>query len=154
MRKVILAIGTGLGAGYVPLFPGTVGSGWGVVIYLLILLTSPDLLWRCIITLLVLIAGVWVSGKCEKILKTKDHQSIVIDEAGGFLVSMIGIPFSPLFLFLGFVFFRLFDITKPFHIDKLQRLNGGWGIVADDVAAGLLANLFLHILISMTGWSL
>jgi len=154
VKKVILALGTGLGVGYFPFCPGTVGSLWGVVIYLLIWLVTSSLWWQFVITVFILMAGVWICGRCEKVLKNKDHRSIVIDEVGGFLVSLIGFSFSIFFLFLGFIFFRLFDIIKPFRIDRLQHLPGGWGIVADDVAAGLLANLFLRILISMAGWHL
>ena len=149
MKKIILAIGTGLGVGYFPFFPGTVGSLWGVLIYLLVGLFTISIWWHLSIAIGVILLGVWVSKKCEKILGKKDHPSIVIDEIAGFLVCMIGIPFSPIFLILGFVLFRLFDIVKPFHIDKLQNLPGGWGIVTDDLAAGLLANLFLRALISM-----
>jgi len=152
MKKIILAIGTGLGAGYIPFFPGTVGTLWGVVIYLLFQAITDNLMWYTAITLCILIIGVWTSGKCEVILKDKDHRSIVIDEIGGFLVGMIGISFSPFSLFLGFVFFRLFDITKPFYIYKLQNLPAGWGIVADDLAAGALANIFLRIIFSMFNW--
>ena len=152
MKKVVLALGTGLGAGYVPLCPGTVGALWGVVIYLLVRSATPNFWWHLSITLGVLIAGVWISGVCEKILGGKDHRRIVIDEVGGFLVGMIALPFSPFFLVVGFLLFRLFDIIKPFRIRRLQSLPGGLGIVADDVAAGLLTNLFLRIIIGMVGW--
>jgi len=152
MKKVILAIGTGLGAGYAPLCPGTLGTLWGVIIYFWIGVITTNLLWYLGVVLGILILGVWVAGECEFFLEKKDHPAIVIDEVGGFLVGMIGISFSPLFLVLGFILFRIFDIVKPFRIDRLHRLPAGWGIMADDLAAGVLTNLFLRVLISMFGW--
>jgi len=154
VKKLILMVGTGLGAGFSPFFPGTVGSLWGVLIYILLIkFTGYNILWQIIVSLVFIFSGIFISGECEKILKDRDSQSIVIDEITGFLVSTIGIPFSPFFLFLAFLFFRLFDITKPFFLQKLQNLPGGLGVIADDVAAGLLANLSLRILISMAGLS-
>jgi len=154
MKKIILAIGTGLGVGYIPFFPGTMGSLWGVIIYLLLQFFTFSLFWYMLVTFCIIFLGIWISGRCEKIFKDKDHRFIVIDEIAGFLVGMIGIPPFPGFLILGFLFFRLFDIIKPFNIDKLQTLKGGWGVVLDDIAAGLLANMLLKILISMFGWEI
>lgn len=152
MRRVVLALGTGLGVGYVPFCPGTAGTLWGVLIYILVWPAVSNLLWHLIIAVFVLFLGVWVGGKCEKTLKDKDHRFIVIDEVGGFLFTVAGFPFSPTFLVFGFILFRLFDIIKPFHMGRLQNLPGGWGVVLDDVAAGLLANVLLRVLISMAGW--
>jgi len=151
MKKIVLAIGTGFGAGYIPFFPGTVGTLWGVLICILLWWVA-SFWWQLGIVIFFIFLGVWIGGECEKIFKNKDHHFIVIDEIEGFLVSMIGFPLSPLFLFLGFIFFRLFDIIKPFKIDKLQNLPGGWGIALDDVAAGILANILLRVIISMAGW--
>ncbi|MBE0478237.1 phosphatidylglycerophosphatase A [Candidatus Aerophobetes bacterium] len=152
MKRVFLAIGTGFGAGYVPFFPGTAGTLWGVLIYILISSATPIIWWHLFVAIFVIFLGVWVSGECEKILKDKDHRFIVIDEIGGFLIAMLGLPVSPLFLVSGFIFFRLFDMIKPFYINKLQKLPGGWGVVLDDAAAGLLANIFIRVVISMFGW--
>lgn len=152
MKKIILAIGTGLGAGYIPVFPGTVGTLWGVAIYLWLQLITTNPIWHTIVALSILIVGILISGKCEEILGNKDHQSIVIDEIGGFLIGMIGISYSPFSLFLGFILFRIFDIVKPFHINKLRHLPAGWGVVTDDLAAGILTNIFLRIVFSMLNW--
>ena len=65
---------------------------------------------------------------------------------------MFALPFSFRFILLGFILFRVFDITKPFNIEKIQKLPSGWGIVGDDIAAGILANIMLHIIKSMVGW--
>lgn len=152
MRKLLLAIGTGLGAGYIPYCPGTVGTLWGVLIYIVLSAITFNLWWHIAVTLGVILLGMWISGRCERILKDRDHSSIVIDEIGGYLVAMIGISFSVPFLVLGFLLFRLLDIAKPFRIEKLQNYSGGWAVVLDDVAAGVLANILLRIMISMLGW--
>lgn len=152
MERVVLALGTGLGAGYVPIFPGTAGTLWGVLIYAIIYSLTSTIWWHLSVAAALIFLGVWVSGKCEKILRRKDHNSIVIDEIGGYLVAMLGFPLSPIFLFSGFVFFRLFDMAKPFYIHRLYKLPGGWGVVFDDVAAGILTNIFIRLMISMFGW--
>ena len=152
MKKLILAIGTGLGVGYSPFFPGTIGSLWAVGIYVVLGLITRNLIWQLIVISVVFTLGVWVSGKCESFLQKKDHSAIVIDEIAGMLVALAGIGYSVYFVLLGFIFFRLFDIVKPFHIEKLQKLKSGWGVMIDDLAVGFLTNLFLRALISMLGW--
>jgi len=69
----------------------------------------------------------------------------VIDEVAGQWISLFAIPFSPLAVLLAFIFFRLFDVLKPGIVDRAQHLPGGWGIMADDVLAGILANLLLRL---------
>ena len=145
-------MGTGLGVGYSPFIPGTIGSLWGVILYLLIWRVSPHFLSQAVVLIIILGVGIWISGKCEKYLKVKDHSCIVIDEVGGFLMSMLFFPFSLRFLIIGFILFRLFDIIKPFKIGRIGKLSQGWGIMLDDVAAGVLANLLLRVIISMAGW--
>lgn len=152
MKKLILAIGTGLGVGYIPFFPGTIGTLWGVSIYVGLKLITHSLIWQLIVILIIFSLGVWISGKCESFLQKKDHPAIVIDEIAGMLVALTGISCSFYFILLGFIFFRLFDIVKPFHIEKLQELKSGWGVMSDDLAVGILTNLFLRALISILGW--
>ncbi len=152
MKKVILAIGTGLGVGYSPFIPGTIGSLWGVILYLLIWAVFPGFLSQAAVLIIILGAGIWISGKCEEYLKVKDSSRIVIDEVGGFLMSMLFFPFSWRFLIIGFILFRLFDMIKPFKIDRIGKLPKGWGVMLDDLGAGVLANLVLWVIISMMGW--
>ncbi|MBC7189519.1 phosphatidylglycerophosphatase A [Candidatus Aerophobetes bacterium] len=152
MKKVILFFGTGGGVGYFPFFPGTAGTLWGVVVCFFIQRLGGGYIPQLVVTGGILFLAVFVSGKCEKILEKKDHRVIVIDEIAGFMVALAGIPFSNFSLILGFFLFRLFDIFKPFHIDRLQELPGGWGVVSDDVAAGALTNILLRILFSMAGF--
>jgi phosphatidylglycerophosphatase A len=101
------------------------------------------------IGLLVLLAvGVWVAGEAEKIIGRKDPAPIVIDEIVGILVTYCMLPIHILPLFLGFVLFRLFDIVKP--VPLLERLPGGWGILLDDLLAGLLAQGGVRLLLLYT----
>jgi len=83
----------------------------------------------------------------------KDDQVIVIDEIADFLITMFLIPFSFRFILLRFIFFfRVFDILKPFKIEKIQKLSWGWEIMGDDLVAGILSDIMLHVSISMFGW--
>lgn len=154
MRKIFTLLGTMGGVGYVPILPGTAGTGIGVIIYLIFskigVLSNP--LSYLVMLVIFVGAGVWISGRCNQYFKGNDNSSIVIDEVGGFLIAMFALPFSMRFLLLGFILFRTFDITKPFKIEKIQKLPGGWGIMADDIAAGILANLVLQASRMMLGW--
>lgn len=150
MRRVAIAIATGLGVGFAPVAPATVAS------FVVALLLVPavghvsTLAWGIAILALLPIA-VWSSGQAEKTLGT-DAKPIVIDEVVGMLVGGFGVAMGsrPLvFLALLFVLFRVFDIWKPLGIDRSQKLPGGWGVVVDDVLAGVLTNVVLRVLV---GW--
>ncbi len=134
--------------GYIPIAPGTFGGSLlGAGIYWLI---SPYKLILFLVTLKIIITAIWSSGKAEEIFGQKDDQRIVIDETAGMLVAMLFLPDKSLvYLGLGFVVFRIMDIVKPLGIKKLQAIRGGWGVVADDVAAGLLTNIILRIVMKI-----
>ncbi len=95
--------------------------------------------------------GTWAAGKAEQLLGKKDAQSIVIDEIAGYLVSMIMAPAGWGFIAGGFVLFRLFDISKPWPLKRLQDLHGGWGVMIDDVGAGIYTNITLQALSYLLG---
>jgi len=98
------------------------------------------------------LVGVWISGKAEKYLGNKDDQLIVFDEIAAFPVAMFALPSSFLYILTGFVLFRVFDMVKPFRIEKIQKLNGGWGIMGDDLAAAILVNVVIQVFRIMLGW--
>jgi phosphatidylglycerophosphatase A len=103
-----------------------------------------------ILTIGILLLGVWLSARVEAIRGEKDSSVIVIDEIAGFLVTMFGLPFHWVTVFAGFLLFRLFDIAKPFPIRKIdQSLPGGWGVMLDDILAGVYANLGLRLLVKV-----
>jgi len=149
MKKFILFLATGFGVGYSPIMPGTMGT---IVAVLLFLFASMNVYIFYSTLLLLLIISVPLSGAAEKIIGQKDPASVVIDEIVGYFVAMVGLqitwgqPFwNYKYLILGFVIFRIFDIVKPWPIKQLQDLKGGWGIVIDDVVAGIFTRILLQI---------
>jgi phosphatidylglycerophosphatase A len=144
-KKLITFLATGFGSGLSPFAPGTMGTLVGVVICLLCL----PLPWpmRLLIVIALSALSIYVSGRAEKIYKKKDDQRIVIDEIVGFQITMLPVAITVLHLCVGFVLFRIFDILKPFPINNLQRLPGGWGVVIDDVGAGIYAGAVMLLLI-------
>lgn len=155
MRAIIVFIATGAGTGYVPGAPGTAGALLGVVIHAVGLGALPAPLY--FVTLLAGIAlAVWASDGAIAIFGRKDPAQVTIDEVVGMLTTMalapslgevsIGAFSAPLNLLLGFVFFRMFDIFKPLPIRWIERTApGGYGVVLDDVAAGIYAGMALWI---------
>ena len=142
---------TGFGSGLSPFAPGTAGSALGLLLaWLLARAISPSApsvtasVGLLMSGLAIGLAGVFPAARFARALGSKDPGCIVIDEiAGQFLASaavpLFAPPSSPLLWLASFFLFRLFDVWKPGPIHGLQRLPEGWGIVADDVAAGLLA---------------
>ena len=94
--------------------------------------------------------AVWVAGQAEQLLGAKDPGCIVIDEIAGMAVTFLGVPFSVPAVIIGFVLFRFFDILKPFPVGYMEkRLSGGLGVVMDDVAAGVMSNVALHVILAV-----
>jgi len=143
-EKLIKLLATGFGSGLVSFAPGTFGTLVGVVICLLCL----PLTWflRLLIVIALSALSIYIAEQAEKIYQKKDDQRIVIDEIIGFQITMLPVAITVLHLCVGFVLFRIFDILKPFPINNLQRLPGGWGVVIDDIAAGIYAGVILFAL--------
>jgi len=147
MRRVILLLATWFGAGYSPVAPGTAGT-LGAIPLLLLYSLLTAVMYGAGLGALALLAC-WVAGRAEEILGEKDSRPIVIDEVVGFLVTMAYVPITWVHVLMGFVLFRGFDIAKPFPIRMMERnISGGWGIVMDDVVAGIYAQATLRILVS------
>lgn len=141
------ALATWFGSGLAPKAPGTVGTLATVPLAVALGFAPP---WALpVAALLVTALGVWSAGAHARDLGLKDPQQVVIDESAGFLWACCGGPFGWPTLVAAFVLFRLFDILKPWPVSALERLPGGWGIMMDDVAAGLLAAGLL-----LMGWGL
>jgi len=145
MSYLIKILATGFGVGYSPIAPGTAGTLVAIPIYYF-LSDIPSPLYE--ITLMgFFFLSVWISENAEAFFGKKDDPRIVIDEVMGFLITMLWLPKTILFIILGFFLFRFFDIVKPFPIRHLERqLKGGFGVVLDDVMAGIYANVVLHLL--------
>ena len=99
-----------------------------------------------IITALIIAIGIWSGNKVEPIWG-KDHGRVVIDEVAGMCISLLFIPATLGYVLAALVLFRFFDIVKPLYITKLEALKGGWGVMFDDVLAGIYANLLLQAFI-------
>ncbi len=131
--------------GYLPLAPGTWGSVCGLIFVELFDLASPIYF---LIIAIGICAGVIASGVAENVIGEKDSGHIIIDEFVGFLVAAYTVPHTHILLIAAFLLFRVFDILKPFPINRLEkRLSGGLGIMADDILAGIFANILLQVLI-------
>jgi phosphatidylglycerophosphatase A len=138
--RLILFLASGLFLGLIPFAPGTFGSLLGILLHWLFS-HLPIFLGICSLGFVILIS-VWISGRAELLLGNKDPSQIVIDEVVGMAVALAGAPIKPSLIIVAFMFFRFFDIWKPFPIKYIDKsFPGGWGIVLDDVAAGVMANL-------------
>jgi phosphatidylglycerophosphatase A len=161
-----LAIAT-CGVGYFPIAPGTLGSLLGVAIYLPLEYSLPRFLMRyprfqfpietpfIAIRLLVIMAvaliGIWAATRAERVVQIKDPGIVVIDEVAGQMIALLSVPLifpGWLPVFSAFILFRLFDIWKPYPIRRLEALESGLGIMADDVLAGVYALIVNSVLIS------
>jgi phosphatidylglycerophosphatase A len=147
-EHLITAAATGLGLGYLPLIPGTFGTLAGIPICLLFNLGG----WAiyALGTVLLIAVAVWVTQQADRIFGAHDSRKVVIDEVCGFLVTMAFVTPGILTIGVGFIFFRFFDIVKPFPAGYVDRnLPGGWGVMLDDIIAGIYANLSLQALIAI-----
>jgi phosphatidylglycerophosphatase A len=140
----ILFFATGFGAGYSPIAPGTAGTLVAIPIYYFLSFIPFPLYELTIITFFFLSS--WISEKAERHWGKRDHPRIVIDEMMGFLITMLWLPKTTLLIILGFFLFRFFDIVKPPPIRLLERVKGGYGVVLDDVLAGVYSNIILHLI--------
>lgn len=147
MAKWVKAVASGLYVGYIPYLSGTAGSLEGVLIYIFI----SRLSWwiYSLILVVLLFLGEWVSSRAEEIFRERDSHKIIIDEVAGYLITMFLIPWNLKYVLAGFIFFRIFDIWKPFPIRRLQKLSRGKGVMIDDIVAGIYAH-FLIILLKFT----
>jgi phosphatidylglycerophosphatase A len=161
-----LAIAT-CGVGYLPLAPGTWGSLLAVGFYFLmrVLVYSPlttdvdrmptyrTFVFVELVTIAVVtIAGIWAGSRVERGSGVKDPGKVVIDEVAGQLIALLPVPLTvghpwPLWFIPAFLFFRFFDIVKPYPARKLESLHGGLGIMADDLIAGIYAAIVVALLV-------
>lgn len=144
MNRLVVFIATGAYSGYSPVASGTAGTLVAIPIYYLLSYFGSEIYIGAIVIILPL--SFWVSGKAEKIFEKKDSGLIVIDEIIGFLITMIFIPPVWSLVVAGFILFRFFDISKIYPASRMEKLGGGFGVVMDDVIAGLYANISIRLL--------
>lgn len=128
--------------GYIPVAPGSMGSFAALLLYFFIK-DNPVLMGVSI--LICIILGFLTTGRAEDLFKEKDASKIVIDEFAGMLIALYLLPATMGYVVSAFLLFRFFDIVKPAPINRLERLNGGIGVMADDIMAGIYTNLILQI---------
>ena len=144
-EETVVFLATGFYIGNIPFAPGTFGSFVGLPFCFI--LAELKLTPAIVCTVLFILFAIWISDIAERLLKRTDPGCIVIDEIAGMMVALIGLPFNLATAVIGFIIFRILDILKPFPIRILdKRVSGGLGVVADDVAAGIFANLLLRII--------
>ncbi|MBI2903297.1 MAG: phosphatidylglycerophosphatase A [Candidatus Methylomirabilis oxyfera] len=144
--RVPLLVATGFHLGRVPYAPGTVGS----LAAFLLFLPFRHLQWTVHLSIVAILfaVGTYAAGTAERALGARDPSAVIIDEIVGCWAALLAIPPHHAPLLSALALFRLFDIWKPFPIDRVQSVPGGWGIMLDDLVAGFYANLCVRLF----GW--
>lgn len=142
-------IAFGLGSGAIPFAPGTFGTLMAIPFYLL--LRPLPLIAYIFVVLIFVVFSSWLSDRISREIKSHDHPGMCIDEFAGFFVTMINAPHGFYWIVLGFLLFRLFDIWKPWPIYVLdEKVHGGFGMVLDDIVAGIYALVVMQIVGTFT----
>lgn len=142
----------GFGSGAAPVAPGTFGTLMGVALYL----PLPALSWPLYLLFLLAatLIGIWLCERTTRDIGVHDHGGIVWDEFVGYWITMFVAPAGWLWIIVGFILFRFFDIVKPWPIRWLdQHVKGGFGVMIDDVLAGVMALICLQVAAYITGQS-
>ena len=146
MSTPILFLAFGFGSGLAKKMPGTMGTVAAIPVYLLFI--QGNVWLYSALTLVATYVGFSICGRAADLLGEHDFGGIVWDEVAGFLVTMWFVPFSWTAVLAGFILFRFFDIVKPWPIKWVdQKVEGGLGIMLDDVLAGLMAGGILFFIL-------
>lgn len=141
----------GFGSGLSPRAPGTCGTLVAVPLFLG--LAYLPLVWYLLVLLIAFAFGVFICEYTSRALGVHDHPGIVWDELVGYWITMLAVPAEWLWILLGFVLFRLFDIWKPWPVRIADKtLKGGFGIMIDDVLAGVYALSCVHLVLWISGY--
>jgi phosphatidylglycerophosphatase A len=146
MSKPVLFLAFGFGSGLAKKMPGTMGTLAAIPVYLAFIETN---FWiYSVLTILVTVSGIWICEVAAKQLGEHDYGGIVWDEVAGFLITLWWVPFSWNAVLVGFILFRIFDILKPWPIKWIdQKVDGGLGIMLDDILAGVFAAVVLSFIV-------
>ncbi|HMJ60313.1 MAG TPA: phosphatidylglycerophosphatase A [Bryobacteraceae bacterium] len=147
MNRLAVTIATWFGCGYFPWGPGTIGALAGLLIAMALHSYLGAGRLALLAAILVLLApAIWASTNTARIVAKSDPGIVVVDEVLGQWTTLLGAAvFNWKALLAGFILFRVFDIWKPWPVRQFEKLPGGTGIVADDLAAGIYAALILYI---------
>ncbi len=146
MSTPVLFLAFGFGSGLVKKMPGTMGTVAAIPIYLIFI--QAELWVYSVLTVFSVLIGFVICGRAADLLGEHDFGGIVWDEIAGFLITMWLVPFSWYSVLVGFALFRFFDIVKPWPIKWVdQKVDGGLGIMLDDVMAGIMAGIILYYVV-------
>jgi phosphatidylglycerophosphatase A len=137
-----LAIATVFGVGYAPFAPGTFGSAAGLIVWRLL---PASTVVQAIAIVAIFFAGAWGGSVAERHFGRTDPGQVVIDEVMGMLITLFLNPVGWTGAIAGFLLFRIFDVIKPYPANQLEKLHGGFGVMADDGMAAIYANLVLRL---------
>jgi phosphatidylglycerophosphatase A len=146
VSPIVCFFASGFFSGYSPFAPGTVGSAAALALYAIPGFEHPSIL--CTVSILTLVLGAAASNPMEK-KYGHDPSVVTIDEIAGMWISLVFLPKSIIVALAAFLAFRVFDIIKPYPARWFDEMQGGIGIMMDDVIAGIYANLLVQLLLSI-----
>ena len=149
MRKIALGIATAGGVGFFPIAPGTAGSAAGLALWWVTRTGGATPAVELAVVAALLAVGAWAATEAERALGTTDPGPVVVDEVMGMYLTMAGAPPTWEAALVGFVLFRVFDVVKPPPARRLERVPAGWGIMLDDLAAGVYAWAGLQLCLAL-----
>ena len=151
MKNIKKILVTFFGLGFIPRAPGTFGTLGAAAVYLALAFFDVNAIVLFVLWVLTTALCIILAPWAKEHFHSDDPKQFVLDEVAGFFFTMIFIPFQRFWLAtaLGFVLFRFFDILKPFPIKRAERLPQNIAVVADDIVAGLYANIFLRVTLSL-----
>ena len=146
MLRLHKLVSTSLGIGYIGKGGGTVAAVATCFCWYFVFQAGGGqwVIWQPLLLLAIIALGIWSAGAVEP-LWGKDDKKVVIDEVAGMGISLLFLPVTPGYLLAALILFRFFDIAKPLFIRRLERVAGGWGVMLDDIVAGIYTNLLLHV---------
>lgn len=151
MRRLAIVLATAGYAGYFPFAPGTVGSAVGLVLFAVVrwlgIRSGRGPLLEAALIVILSVAGIWAAHEAERHFGRTDPGYVVIDEVAGMLVTLFAVPVSWPGAVVAFLVFRVYDIIKPFGARQCERLPGGYGVMTDDLVAGVYGNLTMRLLV-------
>ena len=133
--------------GYIRKGGGSVAAAVCALLWFYLQPNGIEVTWQILMNIAVLFLGVWSGNVVEKNWG-KDSYRVVIDEVSGMAVTLLLVPVKWQYILIGFILFRFFDIVKPLCIRQMEKLPGGWGVMGDDVLAGVYARVALQIVVS------
>jgi phosphatidylglycerophosphatase A len=143
LDRVASVVATAFGSGYSPFAPGTAGSAVGLLLFWP--MAAWPWPWQLAASASLFLVGSLAAGRVARNVGLEDPGIVVVDEVVGQWITLTALPFTPATAIVGFLLFRVMDVVKPWPARDLERLHGGWGIMADDVAAGVYAHLVLRV---------